>query len=107
MSAGSLYELNGITCDQNLIPTSNWANEENKSTEGSGFAYGRHVIASNKSLMPASERKGAKDEHRSMTCTFPPPDTSLRNNAQHSTSSFSTQKNVAPNVVILLSDNED
>ncbi|KAL0383627.1 UNVERIFIED_CONTAM: putative lysine-specific demethylase [Sesamum calycinum] len=107
MSAGSPYELNGITCDQNLIPTSNWANEENKSTGGSGSAYGRHVIASNKSLMPASERKGAKDEHRSITCTFPPPDTSLRNNAQHSTSSFSTQKNVAPNVVILLSDNED
>ncbi|KAK4407238.1 putative lysine-specific demethylase [Sesamum angolense] len=32
MSGGSPYELNGITSDQNLIPTSNWANEENKST---------------------------------------------------------------------------
>lgn len=107
MSAGSPYELNGRASNKNLVPASNWANEENKSTAGSGPAYERNVIASNKSVMPASERRGAKDEYVSMTCMFPSPDTSLGNNAHHSASSLSTQKNVAQTVVILLSDNED
>ncbi|KAK4418404.1 putative lysine-specific demethylase [Sesamum alatum] len=108
MSADSPYESNGIASNKKLIPPSNWANEENiKSTVGSGSAYGRNVIASNKSVMPASERRGAKDEHRSTTCMFPSPGTSPLNNAYHSASSLSTQKNVAQNVVILLSDNED
>ncbi|KAL0459392.1 UNVERIFIED_CONTAM: putative lysine-specific demethylase [Sesamum latifolium] len=103
MSTGYPYELNGIAPNKNLIPAFNWANEENKSTAGSGSAYGRNVIASNKSVMPASKRRGANDEHMSMTCTFPPPDTSLPNNAHHSASSLSTEKNV----VVLLCDNED
>ncbi|KAI3449785.1 hypothetical protein Pfo_006450 [Paulownia fortunei] len=115
ISSGSSYELNGIASNKNVMPTSSWANEENKSTVGSGSAHGMNVIASTKNVMPASEiSAGANEEHRAMTCTFPPPDTSLQNGVHLSASSLRTlpsgkQSVVSPvqNVVILLSDDED